>query len=964
MSIMLENPFLNNKTLINHRDENSGETIELDQENISRYFSHVYVLAKRNNEPIPADFYSWQLDKETFGKVADNMLIHKTTVKVLKNKHHFDSIVMMSGEQLKPFNIFNYELGDKNIVLPIFNIEYQNLLKYLEQYETTNTLENVYKTKLLNKYFGIEDSNYKANEYLCSMIEDMEDSNYWTQYYNCLVNFTNKFQDRGFIFQSNRIENKLVASIVKEMFEKKSPEKTDIPDENYIEELNKSDESKKDEFVDISSIIQKKGYKLYRIGAKSEFTRDDITQLFKTLNEKQKFILFANLIVSKKHAHLVLNNEPVLSLMSETIKTYSPLFRYLMSYTWIKFYFEECIKKSFVKTSDDFIFDINTASKLPIFPFNHKNPKSNPYMPMLVADSELKPEFNVCGIPDYWTGEKNLLNGGICNLDEFKIRMNIFCTGNPNSNIFEGFDFDKHKVGITGSIITACIQKSHPLMSRFIGCDTQTERFNNYFNEYYAKSDIDVMFMAKDNFTFIDNVHHFHNAIVLNVCKLNSPYAEPEHIKLKLNKIGYLFVSEDFINKNINFDQSLNITNKVKYVMDNINEEFVRVQFRPYYEQLKHDKTNEICKDFAPDEVSNLKARYPEIFANEGVDFRIYINRKKTSDSKTSVDDIVNTEEDDESDSIVTDTKSSAKDIDLVFTYKFKIESPHLNHCFELFPVRYDDFFSIVARFHLPCVRGYYNGSNVYLTPSCISAHMTFMNIDYKYVCGTKDPLEIINKNRIRGFGTWLNSKERKIFVQYSRKVPFWNNLYNIDGKVSDGDAEKQLFGPLSLNHKMFRPRLYNMEEYVDSMYVDTSNRYNDSALPVTLAEHLANLNKVDNTNNSNKSDKTDKNQTQNKSVYQERFGSVDVKSIDYDSLHAIDSHGYVVPLKKWVIGMTWEVVNGTSQSSYHNGKNKNHVGQTNSISSTVSGLGESKIKKILSKTMNPDTGIKLGYPN
>ena len=56
MSISLENPFLNNKTPINYRDDNSEEVIELDQENISRYFSHVYVLVKRNNDPISVDF--------------------------------------------------------------------------------------------------------------------------------------------------------------------------------------------------------------------------------------------------------------------------------------------------------------------------------------------------------------------------------------------------------------------------------------------------------------------------------------------------------------------------------------------------------------------------------------------------------------------------------------------------------------------------------------------------------------------------------------------------------------------------------------------------------------------------------------------------------------------------------------------------------------------------------------------
>jgi hypothetical protein len=620
--------------------------------------------------------------------------------------------------------------------------------------------------------------------------------------------------------------------------------------------------------------------------------------------------------------------------MLDTIKRHAPLFRYLFSYAWIKFYSEECIKKSFVRTEDDFIFDINTASKLPVFPFNHRVPKANPYMPILVADSELKPTENICGIPDYWTVDKSLLNGGICNLDEFKIRMNIFCTGNPNFNMFDGFDFEKYKVGITGSIITACVQKSHPLMSRFVNCDTQTEKFHNYFNEYYAKSDIDVMFLAKDNFTFIDNVHQFHNQIIINICKFNYPYAA-EHIKLKLNKIGYLFVSEDFINKSIHFDESMGITNKIKYVMDNINEESVRDKFRPYYNQLQQDKTNELCKDFAPDEVANLKSRYPEIFSNEGVDFRIYINKKVTSKKSVidSTDSVSNTE----------DETNEIKHIDLVFTYKFKIESPYLNHYFELFPVRYDDFFSIVARFHLPCVRGYYNGSNVYLTPSCISAHMTYMNIDYKYVSGTKDPLEIINKNRIRGFGTWLNSKERKVFTQYSRKVPFWNNLYNIDSKISDLDASKQVCGTLSLNHKMFRPRLYNMEEYVDFMYVDTSNRYNDTDLPQSLMDYdMYMLNK----------EKDNKNST--KQIHQVRFNSIEIKEIDYDSLQAIDTNGYVVPLQKWVIDMTWELSNGTgntltSYKAYVSNETKNV-------------FGESKIKNILYKTQNPDTGVKLGY--
>ena len=72
----------------------------------------------------------------------------------------------------------------------------------------------------------------------------------------------------------------------------------------------------------------------------------------------------------------------------------------------------------------------------------------------------------------------------------------------------------------------------------------------------------------------------------------------------------------------------------------------------------------------------------------------------------------------------------------------------------------------------LPIVRSYYDGNTVYITPSCISACMTFLNMDYKYFAGSKDPIEIINKYRSRGFGTILNENEIKRLLEYSSVVP------------------------------------------------------------------------------------------------------------------------------------------------------------------------------------------------
>jgi len=159
------------------------------------------------------------------------------------------------------------------------------------------------------------------------------------------------------------------------------------------------------------------------------------------------------------------------------------------------------------------------------------------------------------------------------------------------------------------------------------------------------------------------------------------------------------------------------------------------------------------------------------------------------------------------------------------------------------------------------------------------------MNIDYKYMAGSKDPLDIINKNRMRGFGTWLNSDEKKLFVKYSRGVPFWNNLYTVNSNASDEIAAKNIFGPMSLNHKLYRPRLYNMDDFLDFVYVETTNRYIDSELPRQI----------------NYEDSTT-------SEIIKRFKSITIKECNLDNFTSIDKDGHIIPLKKWIITTVYEL--------------------------------------------------------
>ena len=260
------------------------------------------------------------------------------------------------------------------------------------------------------------------------------------------------------------------------------------------------------------------------------------------------------------------------------------------------------------------------------------------------------------------------------------------------------------------------------------------------------------------------------------------------------------------------------------------------------------EKYEEMIKKYNNDK--DMINKYPEIFDNRiNINFKVYIS--------TNLD--------------------SNKEIDLKYTYKFNIESNYLNHNLELFSINNDDFFGIVAQFHLPCVRAYYDGINVFLTPSCISAHLTYMNIDYKYFAGSKDPLDIINKNRLRGFGTWLNKNEIIIMKKYCNSVLFWTNLYSLSNNNNNdnNNTDNNILGPLSLNHKIFRPRLYNIDYFLNKN-LNLNNRYDNSELGFTVYHTTK---------------------------------SVPLNIINYDNFISIDENGNIIPVKKWIILTSWDLI-------------------------------------------------------
>lgn len=861
----MSSPFINGPITV--YDEKLNEEVEVNILNVSKYFKNIYCLCLMNNKA-EADinifvnyFYKSNDNKSTdtisFEKTISKLILYKANISILKNNIHFGNICYCPKDKIIGANKFGYELDNNILILPIYNISFLSLQKYIDNINGSLTFDDFYDIMIINNYFGDNIKSESIQLKINYMIYNFDESKYWELSYNCMPNITKLFDNRKFNFNIIRS-----APDISNLIEKidKSPLK-----ENYIEQI-----FNRRNYVDPSEIINKKGYKLYWKVWKSDYKNEDINKLFDILNNVQKYLLFSNLCVSKKHCHLAINNSYIITMMTPVIHQNISLYAYLFGYAWLRFYFEETINRFRVKTTDMYIFDINTASVLPVFYFNHNVPHSNPYCPILVANKSLNPDINIGGIIS--NTEKDLKRR-ICNLDEFKEKMNIFISGNKNINLLDNINFKELKIAITGSIMTACSQYNHPLMNLFLNYP-ENEKDKRFFDEYYYESDIDVMVMSKSIYEFLDITKSFYEQIMLNCCQyLNS---SPEHIKYNLLRTTYLFVSSDFIKEHI-------CTDKLSYevIVKGIDHKAIINLFVKYAKKMHEMECKKKLEGLTKDEKVTLMEKYKEIFVFEEDCLVIKIKDTKTNTTMINTKPLESEFSQEEIEMILNSNNNLDEEkINIIIpmvdglgfsdSFKIRITAPQLSRDFELFPVYKDDFMNTVANFHMPCVRAYYNGDTVYMTPSFISAHMTLMNIDYKYFAGSKDPINIINKYRMRGFGCWLNKNELETYIKYNYEVPFWNNMFNIN--PNNKNTYSKCYGPLTIYSNMYKPRIINKDLIVGEKITPVESDYSMPAYTI-LSEQEYNIS---------------------------RFGSNKVFNKTYTTINK--STGYIEPLFKELI--------------------------------------------------------------
>lgn len=764
MSKKVSNTLYGNKQLFIDGQLKNVDNMTTDE--LVQHFKSLYVLCFTDeffdNEYFDnVTIFEAFLSEKKLENYYKNVTLIRSPFSILNNDIMKNSICIISNDVMsnlehKPSDDYN----EYTLVVPIFTISKSDVKLYLSQFRN-GLLEDYFKIKFMNYYFGnikkIKDTSY--------MISNCDESNYWTHDYNCKLNISLPFMNRNFnFFDLTNIEDKKLLDVIETV--------KNLPEDggDYLSHM-----FRKQNFVDASNAIKRNGYQIYKMSDKKELPNfnEVIQKLHQEASHEELMTLLTNMLISKEYCHLVINNQHILEIFNKLAPTFysEQQIRKIISYAWVSLYLEETIKRSFTDTTDRFVFNIDTASKLPVYQFNLFKLKENPYFPILIND-KLYVDNNAYGVETYTFNnydtmhniDKELIKNkyGVTDINTFKKRFNVFLSGNKNFDVFKHANFKN--IAVSGSMISACLPNFNPLIFN-VGCD-----FEAFVNEYFGGADLDIMCNQQDVFDFIDTAFELNESFNKATKELH-----PDNI----SRIDHVKTSNIFINFNKVQDviDELKLTCTKDTFKDTISENKQKLYKLYLDKKIKDHKT---AFESNPDRFKDPKYNgFFEVLPIEAVN--IYIKTFSDLDDDLTPAPYMVTEN---------------------LKYKYKVSG--IKRSFEIFQIKFPNFFSTVHKFHLPCVRAYYDGSTVHVLPSCVTACMTLANIEYKYFAGSKDPIEVINKYRQRGFTTILNDKEKIKLVKYSHDVEKWRDLFDIKG-LAKINSEK-LFRPLDVGHKLFKP--------------------------------------------------------------------------------------------------------------------------------------------------------------
>ena len=779
-------------------------------------------------------------------KDNDSFALHKITPQLF-NKLLLNSVHANSGVYTD-----EREKDSKFIVMPEFTLN--QIKEYISLYEDDNDNLKEY-SELLAVIAYTQSFSFNILNKIRNKLDKIlhSQTQYWQELYNCNLSLTECFENRK--FKSTKI---------------KQIDDKDKEYDDYIKELYNNSSN----VVDMANTLRFS----YIISSNQEidkYSNTDIVELYKRIPEEYcKYSFIANLISSKNHCHLILNNIDLLQQAEPILQKYKAIFKYLIGYGWLSLRIEESLKKKYITYDDRIIFNLETANKLPIFPFSYDDINNNPYACILIDNNKMNLLNNCIGM--MMIKDNYCKYYGVCNVPTFKKRLNLFINKKNEDGILQFIDWNN--CSITGSVMTACTMKFNPLMLRHKKTalnlldeqyDLNDNEYNSYFDEYYKNSDIDLVCNK-------EQLHDFVTCVDELVNKIDKYYAPvsveitPTHtacicisqklIKLELPNIRSIinnkYIDEDYVNKHLD-----NYTIK-KYFYDKYyspwktakcnDRGFIGGRAYSYYNQLVSldDFTITIINYELEEKSINKHFDYEKyIYTNDLYEYGL-IDISLNMDANGTFDDFDNGVDMNIED---TDDKciKNLLECKIIENIKFGLISSVMYRKFEIFKCKNNNIFSIISNFHLDFVRAFWNGSTVIMLPSFISSMMTQLSTDYKYFASKHDPIKIINKYRSRNMGIILNQKEKIHHYTYNCKK-YINNEYNYHAEMYKCNSNWNYnMGPQTLTSEIFKVKKYECANHnSNSIVLETNDLYKNISYATCKSDAFSSLLTTDYFNN------------------------------------------------------------------------------------------------------------------
>lgn len=716
-------------------------------------------------------------------KIAQQLVLVHSNISILKSKQYRWQSILVSKAELEIFNHNNLELNTEELVLPLLNLDITQVNNYLAN-------NDIIFNRTVSAFYSASQSYQQANK----MLLFSELTEYWTRQNKCRINIMHLWSKRSITYKPELINEAQV--IVKKINSGEIDNNDTNIDHYHLSVINET-----------PVVYMKRVYDMDL----SPMTIETFNMLYCGCTNEFSLYLFLNTILaSRDNYHYILNNYDMMSVLSPLINKYLLTMRYVFGYCWVASYYEECIKKTRILTSDRSIFKLSTACLLPFFPYLQSDPTLNPYLPILVPKKQLDAKNNLWGlkmISDY-------KEYGIADMKQFTRHFNLFCTRDAKKNLFQGYDWTD--TYITGSLMTACAQKNSPLLIPYLLKKIETDAdydtaFCAMLNDKYETSDIDVMIHTKTVYEFIDKVHELISVVKHNIGeKVDMTMEKTLHVIVHIDFFLHQHYDKEYVLKNIHTNELKELVHKVyndtKFENNKRNRELKKkFEYEAHYKQVDISRMN-IVLEFNPlstheELLKETVFRKNDIFETKDVDNPVLLRISEG--------------------------------------IKFNLNST-LKNSIQCFRLRFPEPLSIVSKFHVCNVRAYYSGktNEVYMMTSFISSMMTYMNLDLKYVNGKQCSVEIINKNISRGYGLFVNAKEKKSIVQYTNSNEKWKKLLGLHS----------LQGGLQLNNSIMYPTTPNIGGHYGS-YVETYDMFcqewknrgykQDSALDLLKIRHI-----------------------------------------------------------------------------------------------------------------------------